>query len=87
MLDLFHDKAKALADLRHVYENLMNGGVRDTASAKRIAVGLLAPAIARLEVDQAALRELVDHACEEECAECKRLIAATLNLTRGGPHA
>ena len=39
----------ALAQLRHLYANLTNGGVRDTASAKRIAEGLLSPAIAALE--------------------------------------
>ena len=39
----------ALAQLRHLYRNLIEGGVRDTAQAKRIAEGLLAPAIAALE--------------------------------------
>ena len=39
----------ALAQLRHLYVNLTNGGVRDTASAQRIAEGLLSPAIAALE--------------------------------------
>ena len=39
----------ALAQLRHVYQNMVNGAVRDTASAKRIAEGLLAPAIEALE--------------------------------------
>jgi hypothetical protein len=43
------DVLRALAKLRHVYQNLVNGGVRDTASAKRIAVGLLEPAIEELE--------------------------------------
>ena len=43
----------SLAQLRHVYTNLMNGGVRDTASAKRIGEGLLAPVIATLERDLA----------------------------------
>ena len=42
----------ALANLRHLYANLKNGAVRDTASAKRIAEGLLAPAIAALESQQ-----------------------------------
>ena len=40
---------EALSQLRHLYANLTNGGVRDTASAKRIAEGLLSPAIAALE--------------------------------------
>ena len=39
----------ALAQLRHLYRNIIEGGVRDTAQAKRIAEGLLAPAIAVLE--------------------------------------
>lgn len=38
-----------LAQLRHLYQNMVNGAVRDTASAKRIAEGLLAPAIEALE--------------------------------------
>ena len=39
----------ALAQLRHLYQNMLNGGVRDADSAKRIADGLLGPAIAALE--------------------------------------
>ena len=39
----------ALEQLRHVYQIMVNGAVRDTASAKRIAEGLLAPAIEALE--------------------------------------
>ena len=39
----------ALAQLRHLYQNMVNGAVRDTASAKRIAEGLLAPTIEALE--------------------------------------
>lgn len=38
-----------LSKLRHLYQNMVNGAVRDTASAKRIAEGLLAPTIAALE--------------------------------------
>ncbi|WP_333906127.1 hypothetical protein [Delftia acidovorans] len=41
--------AEALAKLRHLYLNMSNGSVRDKSSAKRIAEGLLAPAIAELE--------------------------------------
>jgi hypothetical protein len=41
--------AEAIASLRHLYENMLNGAVRDTASAKRIATGLLGPAIEKLE--------------------------------------
>ena len=40
---------KTLAQLRHLHQNMVNGAVRDTASAKRIAEGLLAPAIEALE--------------------------------------
>ena len=39
----------ALAQLRHLYQNMVNGAVRDTASAKRMAEGLLALAIEVLE--------------------------------------
>ena len=42
-------KPTELAQLRHLYKNMVNGAVRDTASAKRIAEGLLAPAIEALE--------------------------------------
>lgn len=38
-----------LSKLRHLYQNMVNGAVRDTASAKRIAEGLLAPTIEALE--------------------------------------
>ena len=38
-----------LAQLRHLYQNMVNGAVSDAASAKRIAEGLLAPAIEALE--------------------------------------
>ena len=40
---------QALADLRHLYLQLVSGAVQDSAQAQRIAQGLLAPAIARLE--------------------------------------
>lgn len=43
----------ALAQLRHMYSNMMGGEVRDTEQTKRMAQGLLAPAIEALE--QAAL--------------------------------
>jgi len=39
----------AIAQLRHLYKNMTAGGVRDTASAKRIAAGILAPVIEHLE--------------------------------------
>ena len=40
---------EVIAQLRHLYRNLVEGGVRDTASAKRIATGLLGPVIEQLE--------------------------------------
>jgi hypothetical protein len=39
----------ALPNLRHLYENMVNGGVKDASSAKQIATGLLGPAIVQLE--------------------------------------
>lgn len=39
----------AVANLRHLYAQMIGGQVRDTASAKRIAEGLLGPAIESLE--------------------------------------
>lgn len=38
-----------IAQLRHLYANMVNGCVKDSAAAKRIAEGLLAPVIERLE--------------------------------------
>ena len=46
----------ALANLRHLYKNLATGGVQDAEAAKRIAEGLLAPAITALESAQTPLR-------------------------------
>ena len=45
---------RALSSLRHLYQQMAGGMVKDSAQAKRIAEGLLSPAIARLE--QAARR-------------------------------
>lgn len=38
-----------LAMLRHAYEQCVNGGVKDSAQAKRFAEGLIAPVIRGLE--------------------------------------
>lgn len=38
-----------LADLRHMYHQMVNGVVKDSAQAKRIAEGLLGRAIEKLE--------------------------------------
>lgn len=45
-------ESKALANLRHLYENMIGGAVKDTASARRIATGLLGPAIEQIEREQ-----------------------------------
>ena len=67
----------ALAKLRHLYANMMQGSVRDTASAKRIAEGLLAPAIELLERSAAQLavvREpLTDEQIEDYCFAAIRI--------------
>jgi len=39
-----------IGQLRHLYANMVNGAVKDSAAAKRIAEGLLAPVIERLEL-------------------------------------
>ena len=44
-----HDLDFVLADLRHLYEQMVGGSVKDAKSA---ANGLLAPAIRRLEAAQ-----------------------------------
>lgn len=49
------EKERALANLRHLYQQMAGGQVKDSAQAKRIADGLLSPAIAKLE--QAARRD------------------------------
>ena len=61
----------ALAKLRHLYANMMQGSVRDTASAKRIAEGLLAPAIELLE-RSAAPQQLVEPLTDAQIAEMMR---------------
>lgn len=38
-----------LANLRHLYKNMINGGVKDASQAKRLAEGLLAPIIEAIE--------------------------------------
>lgn len=48
------DAARALSNLRHLYSQMTGGLVKDSAQAKRIAEGLLSPAIVKLE--QAARR-------------------------------
>ncbi len=45
----------ALAQLRHLYAQMLSGDVRDTAEAAR---GLLGPAIERIEVSAAEFRAL-----------------------------
>lgn len=48
------DAERALSSLRHLYQQMAGGQVKDSAQAKRIAEGILSPAIAKLE--QAARR-------------------------------
>lgn len=48
------EQERALSSLRHLYQQMAGGMVKDSAQAKRIAEGLLSPAIAKLE--QAARR-------------------------------
>jgi hypothetical protein len=60
-----------LSNLRHLYANMLNGAVRDTASAKRIAIGLLGPAIEDLEKLAApAQAAAVPEAVEREREAC-----------------
>jgi hypothetical protein len=59
----------ALAELRHLYANMIQGGVRDAASAKRIAEGLLAPAIELLERSEAPQPVVREPLTEEQVAE------------------
>lgn len=40
---------RALSNLRHLYQQMAGGAVKDSAQAKRIAEGLLSPAIEKLE--------------------------------------
>jgi hypothetical protein len=39
------DTTQPIAQLRHLYQNMVNGGVQNADSAKQIAKGLLGPAI------------------------------------------
>lgn len=48
------EQERALADLRHMYAQMVGGMVKDSAQAKRIADGILSRAIQKLE--QAARR-------------------------------
>lgn len=79
----------AIAQLRHLYKQMIAGEVRDTAQAAR---GLLGPAIVKLE-HAGAKEELKDHAlrrmlwrsvadsasctCEadDQCPECNVMVA------------
>jgi hypothetical protein len=60
--------AEALANLRHVYSNLVNGGVKDASSAKRIAEGLLAPAIEALERSHTRAVPVACRGCDDGAA-------------------
>ena len=80
----------ALAQLRHLYQNMVNGAVRDTASAKRIAEGLLAPAIEALErgtppAAPAAVAGPSRDLCPEKCPITGRPFFMVLDHPELGP--
>lgn len=84
------EQAGAVAKLRHVYTNLVNGGVRDTTSAKRIAAGLLSPAIEVLERLAApgaaiAAREQEDAARYRELRDNSHPLTGRFDITEGDP--
>nr|WP_279086034.1 hypothetical protein [Comamonas thiooxydans] len=88
----------ALANLRHLYRNLANGGVQDAEGAKRIAEGLLAPAISALESGQTPQRspltlEQISKALGGDVQEgsfplaCTRLIERAHGIIESGADA
>ena len=89
---------RALAQLRHLYNNLMCDGVRDSADSKRIAQGLLAPAIESLELGTPAppvqkpltperVKEIVLGAGYDQCGIPDTERAAFINGLRHGEAA
>lgn len=44
---------QALAQLRHLYQNMVSGGITTAEQARSVAQGLLSPAIAALEAQTA----------------------------------
>lgn len=88
----------ALANLRHLYRNLATGGVQDAEAAKRIAEGLLAPAISALESGQTPKRspltlEQISKALGGDVQEgsfplaCTRLIERAHGIIESGADA
>lgn len=80
-------KPTELAQLRRLYQNMVNGAVRDTASAKRIADDLLAPVIKQLEREQAqgaALRKSIS--AEATCAVMQADFEQRQRLAITGEH-
>ncbi|MCO8250157.1 hypothetical protein [Comamonas thiooxydans] len=88
----------ALANLRHLYKNLATGGVQDAEAAKRIAEGLLAPAISALESGHTPKRspltlEQISKALGGDVQEgsfplaCTRLIERAHGITDSGTNA
>jgi hypothetical protein len=69
-----------LAQLRHLYSNLLNGGVRDTASAKSIATGLLGPVIESLE--RASEARAAPHPAWCSCGACNPEDAEAVTAAR-----
>jgi len=72
----------AIAQLRHLYANLVGGGVKDSADAKRIADGLLAPVIERLE----SLSNMSHSSIAEQKGVdfCAGMVAASIKSKQGG---
>ncbi len=62
---------EAIAKLRHLYKNLMCNGVRGTEDAKRIAQGLLAPAIEALERATPPAEQQAEESSVKLLAECR----------------
>lgn len=48
----------AIANLRHIYHNIMNGGVRTVESAQMLARGLLSQTIEELEQKEINLKPI-----------------------------
>ena len=60
------EKERALANLRHLYTQMVFGTVSNTDQAKRIAEGLLSPAIALLERAPAVQVSRFNHAAKRK---------------------
>ena len=52
---------ETIAQLRHLYQNMVSGGITTAEQARSAAEGLLSPAIAALEAQAAETRQAPDH--------------------------